>query len=335
MFPKIILTTGCSYGKFAQSFKYWNNNETERNKFDGLELVIDLHSNSTGAKFQTLSIIETVEKLISNDINPKDIFVLGEFSEIIRKDILITDQTLVNIIDNFTVYDGENKQIKRTTGLFPEIVDFRNSQFTNFVVDFLQIKKFYASTFPKLNNYYLINLEHISPDIPSRTISDLIKFHSANPVHPQFFTIDRGIDYFENILTVQQYLKSKDVNYKFCLMNNQFSLFDNGPVYRNVLQTKVLDGEHYLYQDYLNSKQIWEVNSTIKILYDMIDWNKWWFYENKDKNIMWGGIDEYAIDNFGIEVFPSRNTDANLFGQHPNTPVYDSLIRNELMKEYF
>ncbi len=67
----------------------------------------------------------------------------------------------------------------------------------------------------------------------------------------------------------------------------------------------------------------------------MIDWNGWWFYENKDKNIIWGGIDEFAIDKYGIEVYSNRNTGTNLFGQHPTKQVYQDLIVNHLMKEYF
>ena len=88
-------------------------------------------------------------------------------------------------------------------------------------------------------------------------------------------------------------------------------------------------------QDYTNSNQIWDIFKPIKIIKELIDWNSWWFYENKDKNIIWGGIDEYAIDKFGIKAFPKRNESNNLYHQHPDSIVYDSLIKEELMKEYF
>ena len=99
------------------------------------------------------------------------------------------------------------------------------------------------------------------------------------------------------------------------------------------LETKVKNKEHFLYQNYIDSNQIWEVNSVIKMYYDMIDWSKWWFYENRDKNIIWGGIDEYAIDVYGIKVYDARNTDKNLFGQHPDQTVYDDLIKNHILKD--
>jgi hypothetical protein len=86
---------------------------------------------------------------------------------------------------------------------------------------------------------------------------------------------------------------------------------------------------------YINSKQIWDIKSMIKILYNMIDWSNWWFYKNEEKNIIWGGIDEFAIDKYGIEAYSQRNTDKNLFGQHPTKQVYQDLIVNHLMKEYF
>ena len=104
---------------------------------------------------------------------------------------------------------------------------------------------------------------------------------------------------------------------------------------QEVKTTKFINGEHYLIQDYLNSKQIWEINSMIKIFYDMIDWNQWWFYENKDKNIIWGGIDEFAIDKYGMEVYNDKNNEQNLFGHHPSTIVYYDLITNHIMQEYF
>jgi hypothetical protein len=102
-----------------------------------------------------------------------------------------------------------------------------------------------------------------------------------------------------------------------------------------VKRTKRIGNEHCLFQDYINSKQIWDINSMIKILYNMIDWSNWWFYKNEEKNIIWGGIDEFAIDKYGIEAYSQRNTDKNLFGQHPTKQVYQDLIVNHLMKEYF
>lgn len=334
MFPKIILTTGCSYGKFAQSFNDLANNE--KTNFTGLELVIDLHASSMGAKYQTLSIIESIEKLILSGVDPKDILVLGQYSQIIRKDVLITDKTIVQYIDNIPFQEKVDAEIlKRESVLFPDIISFIQNEFTKDIVNSLQQKKFFAPTFPKLSNYYIANFENISYDFPNKTINDLIKFYSQKEVRSDFFFIDRAIDYFQNIFTAQEYLKSKGIKYKFCLINNQFSMFNTDTLIQDILQTKVIDGEYYLNQDYLNSNQIWEINSNIKTLCSMIDWNNWWFYENKDKNIIWGGIDEYAIDKFGVKSFSSKNTDKNLFGQHPDLYVYNELIKNELMKEYF
>jgi hypothetical protein len=338
MFPKIILTTGCSYGRFASSFEDWL--YQEKIELPGVELVIDLHATSTGAKYQTLSIIESVEKLIASNVDPKDIFVLAEYSQILRKDVLITDKTMVEYIDNI-IFEEKisdkigDRMIKMEPILFPKMIDFKENELTKSIINFLQEKKFFAPTFPKLNNYYVANFENITYDFPNKTINNIIKFYSQKEVKSEFFFIDRAIDYFQNIFTVQEYLKSKGIKYKFCLINNQFSMFNMENLFQYELKTKVIDGEHYLYQDYLNSNQIWEINSNIKTLYDMIDWTNWWFYENKDKNIVWGGIDEYAIEKFGIKSFPSRNKDTNLFGQHPNKEVYSDLIKNELMKEYF
>jgi hypothetical protein len=148
-------------------------------------------------------------------------------------------------------------------------------------------------------------------------------------------SISRALVFFENILFVQQYLKSKGIKYKFCLMQNQFSLYNNSSSRQEPLQTLEKNGEHYLNQDYVNSKQIWDISNPIRIIKDLIDWDNWWFYENKDKNIIWGGIDEYAIDKFGIKAYQKMGYVNNLFNAHPDKFVYDYLIKEELMKEYF
>ena len=342
MFPKILVTTGCSYGKFANAFMY-----NGIPNVTGLELVIDLHAISLGSTHQMISIIECVDKLLSLGVDKNDIFVLSEFSETNRKDIVIQNDFLVNEIDNTTFVEFVNgsdwvhKPIE-----YPDTVILKHSELTNHILNNIKVKKAFPGDYVKFKNYYIINPERrYQPEFPNQIIQPIlenyvksmdIKYneHSSIVDRVTVENIDRAIRYFQNILLSEQYLKSKDIKYKFCLINNQFSMYnENGLQF--VKKTKTINGEHYLCQDYLNSKQIWEINSMIKILYNMIDWNGWWFYENKDKNIIWGGIDEFAIDKYGIESYGSRNNNENLFGQHPTKQVYQDLIVNHLMKEYF
>ena len=326
MFPKILVTTGCSYGKFADVF---NQNFTK--DIQNLELVIDLHSISMGSNFQMISIIDTIDKMISSGVDANDIFVLAEFSEIHRKDIVIQNQFLVNQIEESFKVDPIN---------YPDRVIVKHTDFSKTILEKLIIKKIFPGDYPKFRNYYVINpeKEHL-PKFPNEIIQSILDSYvrsldikSMDRRNIEF--IDRAIQYFQNILTTEQYLKSKGIKYKFCLINNQFSMFSE-----NGLQTdkesKVIDGKHSLFQDYINSKQIWNINSMIKILYNMIDWNNWWFYRNEEKNIIWGGIDEFAIDKYGIKVYEDKNNDQNLFGQHPSTILYSDLIVNHLMKDYF
>jgi hypothetical protein len=88
---RILLTTGCSYGKFGRSFREWMSKGIQ---IQGIECVIDLHASSTGAKYQMLSIVESVETLLKNGVHANDIFVLGEFSEILRKDVAIHNKLI-------------------------------------------------------------------------------------------------------------------------------------------------------------------------------------------------------------------------------------------------
>lgn len=326
MVPKILLTTGCSYGKFSHVF-----DQKLINDIENLELVIDLHSISMGSNFQMISIIDTIDKLLSIGVNPNDIFVLAEFSEIYRKDIVIQNEFLVNQIDGAFEVDPIN---------YPDRVIIKHTDFSKNVLDNLVVKKIFPGDYPKFRNYYVINPEkEHQPKFPNDIIQNILENYVSG-LNVQSMDIrnieliDRAIRYFQNILLSEQYLKSKGIKYKFCLINNQFSMYNENGL-QDIKKTKLISGEHFLCQDYLNSKQIWEINSMIKILYDMIDWSGWWFYENKEKNIIWGGIDEFAIDKYGIKVYEDKNNDQNLFGQHPSTILYSDLIVNHLMKDYF
>lgn len=343
MFPKIIVTTGCSYGIFYHSLKKLI--EKDKKRFPGLELAIDLHSISMGATFQTISIIECVDKLLNNGVNPSDIFVLAEFSQITRRDIIIANEFFVNQIDNTKVYDENSKKTESKTCFYPETYNVNQSEEIESVSKKLKVNKFFAGDFPKFENYYITSPEnktlasfpnkYLRPIFENYSNSSNFKIENINIDVAGIETINRAISYFENILFVQQYLKTKGIKYKFCLMQNQFSLYNDSSFRQEVLQTLEVNGEHYLNQDYINSKHIWDISNPIRIIKELIDWDSWWFYENKDKNIIWGGIDEYAIDKFGIKAFPKRNGNNNLFHQHPDSIVYDSLIKEELMKEYF
>lgn len=344
MFPKVLVTTGCSYGKFANAFR----DNDFKDKFENLDLVIDLHSMSLGSNFQMISIIETVDKLLSLGVNREDIFVLAEFSETDRKDVVIQNELLVNEIDNTIIRETTNgKNWVYSPITYPDKIIIKNNEFVSNIMEKLVVTKIAPGDYAKFNNYYIINPERdYQPIFPNKLIYSIIQNY-ANSININVPTtsvgfinrinvesIDRAIKYFQNILTTEQYLKRKGIKYKFCLINNQFSMYEENGL-QKPKKTKEINGEHYLYQDYLNSKQIWEINSMIKIFYDMIDWNNWWFYENKEKNIIWGGIDEFAIEKYGISVYSDRNSDDNLFGQHPTKIVYQDLIVNHLMKEYF
>lgn len=351
MLPKVIVTSGCSYGKFHTAFEAWKNPDiVNTDLYQNLEFVIDLHSMSLGSRFQSISIIETVDKLITSGANPNDIFVICEFSEIDRSDIVIQNDFLVECIDNAVhteIVNGTEHKFEPIE--YPTFLTIKHSEYTKKIIPNLKVKKFFAGDYAKFNNYYIIFPEKgCQPTFPNSAIQSVLDSYvdhmnidikitdnykeAVDKINIEH--TNRAINYFQNILTTEQYLKSKGVKYKFCLINNQFSLHDENGLQSNKL-SKVVNGEHYLNQDYVNSKQIWEINSMVNILYNMIDWSNWWFYENKDKNIIWGGIDEYAIDKFGKKVFSARNSDENLFGQHPDDIVYWELTKNHIMKEYF
>ena len=140
MLPKIIVTTGCSYGIFFDSFKSFGN-------VDGLEMILDLHAISLGSTFQAISIIETVDKLIKNGVKAEDIFVLAEFSQMTRRDIVIANDLFVDILENLKTYD-ESGRLKEKAP-YPLSIVLKNDDINNDLIYKITENKFHPSNFPK------------------------------------------------------------------------------------------------------------------------------------------------------------------------------------------
>ena len=154
--------------------------------------------------------------------------------------------------------------------------------------------------------------------------------------------------YLSNIISLQSYLKSLNIQYNFCNMQSEFSgWIESGLEY----EQKIKLGRKY-HPYYLNAKDDIIYNNkyieTIKLgefvenvypqithLYNLIDFTNWWFYESD--SFTRGGIDEYMFDTYGIHAYTKIKGDIQLPTQefiggpnwHPTELLY-TLLHNKI-----
>ena len=99
----------------------------------------------------------------------------------------------------------------------------------------------------------------------------------------------------EKIFLVQTYLKSKNIKYRMFCGWDLFTdskgkdIFSKDKPYENINNELLKDKFTYCKADTHNSE------FGIKSYWDMIDWDKWWFFENE--KIKYGGITEWSQYN--------------------------------------
>lgn len=129
--------------------------------------------------------------------------------------------------------------------------------------------------------------------------------------------------YLDTIIEIQKLLKGK--NFIMFLMNNTF----DGWFY---------ESDNKLSHRYTNYEGTgipsFENTFTLKTIFpdewNTIDFSKFTFYKTKESEF--GGLDEFAIENYNKTYFSTYKNDINLFGQHPNHTVQLNFF-NKIIKE--
>jgi len=162
--------------------------------------------------------------------------------------------------------------------------------------------------------------------------------------------------YLDNILNLQRFLISNSIDYNFVMMQSQFSGWEldsnDVPVHKYTINSNkpamsVSDAKITINSNFKQNLNISESDDLItffpqfKSLFDKIDLTKWWFY-NKG-GYRFGGIDEYALEEYGLHGFLFTSFDLKIpsqpikperflpsFGYHPHAFIHVLLI-NEMM----
>jgi len=329
---KYIITSGCSYGKFGHSLVEFCDSNSEF-------ILIDVSCPSQSSDYISDSIIYSVNFLLSNNVNPEDIFVIGEWTEFERMGVspFSYNQSIVN---KNTINDLMN--ITQVNGI-PQKKSYElDKKF--------QVGYFKNSFLPIIENKLFFTANHLDGK------NDFLKEIYYDVYHYKKITDNLTIEYyinrwFDNVLKTQYYLESKGIKYKFCYMYNLFSAWENSKnIKENIIQfdntQKNIKSSYDKFLDYKNKsndKKYHILNSFTDISYkfNQLDLSNWWF----DKDFGFGGIDDFAIDKFGFsgyyvesfkklknyrEIINYYKTIAPKFGHHPQPFVYYFILKDML-----
>lgn len=311
---KYIINTGCSYGVMFRSFREF----TKGN--DNNFRIIDLHCDSTGSDYAKRSIIYTVSKLIKKGISTKDIYVIVEWSQPNRLHIELPKE-FCNEIINDKIHTLEDTFVL-------------NNKFNKINFDISFVKK-YKSLSTIFNDRVYANIEHLNLDsFKNKNLIFYIKKFIENS-HISNKPIDRLENYLTNILDLQSFLKSKQIEHSFFLMNNTFEgylenfsnfMFSESTI--NLLKFNKIE-----LPNLKSHMHIKDFSDYLKNLWNQIDLSNFHFY--KTNNFKYGGIDEYSMEKFGHISYlsaanewdiPTDGSNVTSFGAHPHDSVYVSFF---------
>lgn len=316
---KFIVSSGCSYGVMMKSL-FYNHSYLENvySKFNGDRLEYNYNKDkiiflgaglpSQSSEWACHSVQYIISKLIKLGINTSDIYCFVEWTQYDR---------ITNSIENFI--DTSKIEIDA-------VIPHHTNNSINQLLKYFNINQ--IKQLPNIgiiDNCYYIN----SNSLTLNQIEDVlgvggkVMYEKQFKVHQQTTNISFLKNYFNNIISLQNYLKSNNISYNFCNMQSEF---DGWVKVGFEYQQKLKYGNKY-YKYYINGKNtiiqnlnydnvkndglhVIDAYPQVSHLYQMIDFSNWWFY--KENGFKFGGIDEYFLHKYDTYAY------SNLMHYHSN-----------------
>jgi hypothetical protein len=312
---RYIVFTGCSYGQQARAFHDLQNlGYCKDVKF------YNLQGSSLGSKYQLMSAINAVEKLINNGVSVDDIYVVCQWSSMFR----VTTMYDIDFFENFSFFtldfDMNTWRTKNNDTLYS--VGFDKFGFVNVANQYNIIQ---SCSNKNLRNFLLDNLSHSSPS-------------------------ERAAQYHFDIINLQNYLKVKNIKYSFLFFNSALTgfNFDRTDSFLNGLEMvdvekikgveKIIEdkNERFILPKIWRESIIYNKNKWASFK-NLIDWGNFILYNND--RIEFGGIDEFVLENIGTIGYLSYNVKPVSFGDHLNQYgdfryIIDSGLFEKVNKEF-
>ena len=347
---KYIVASGCSYATTLSSLEV-KQLDVKLDTSDNL-IFIEVGCASQGSDWAYDSIIYTMETLFKLGVNPQNIYCFVEWTQIER------------ITINQPVYSHQllNNNIAKEKKDRHFYIKGNDNELIQQLYDSLNIKCLQdVHNIMSIDGLFYINPLHTD-------INDILKL---NDIDFEFY-FNVGLEYelripfevrvkkyLDNILNLQRYLKSNLIDYNFAMMQSQFSAWGVGDndvvVHKYTLNSNkpmLLNNNKFKlntnFKENLNiseSDDLVNIFPQFKPLFNQIDLSNWWFY-NKG-SYRYGGIDEYALEEYGVHGYLSACQDARFeselnperfiasFGYHPHPFVHVLLVNEMLFNNKF
>lgn len=346
---KFIIASGCSYATTLSSLE----NKLLDVKLDTTDnlIFIEIGCASQSSDWAVDSIKYAVDSLLSIGIKTQNIYCFVEWTQIER--ISITQPTILHEFFN-TNYAKEksNKHfyiksnIDNSNQIIESLYDLLNVRSLQDVHNIMSIEKLWYINPTHTDKNDILKFNNVDLEV---AYNEMLEYELRIPIETRVKT------YLNNILNLQTYLKDYQIPYNFVSMQSQFSAWDIDSNYMHVHKYTMNQNRPAYVQNNklrinpnLQSKlDITSADDLIKVfpqfeyLINKIDFNNWWFH--KSNFYRYGGIDEYALETFGLYGYLTTEYDLRTipnqidifhvtpsFGYHPHAFVHVLLV-NEMM----
>jgi len=296
-FDKVFISSGCSYtSQFIYTKSIFGNLESQIKNNKIFFNHIGLPSSSI--KHLKISTISFVDYLLKNGIKNENIYLVGNLTQIGRKSFKYNDNEYAYI----------NKIIKNNTDWCHDssVEDYK---FIKYPYGFCDLNGDIFSTMIVDSSFY-----HTLPTDIKKRMNTYVDYHNNLSME------ELVEDYFSDLFILQEYLKKNKIQYTLFFMNNILEGWDS----KYETHKYINFYGKYEVPDLRNTYNIKNINQQVKALFDLIDFDNIVCYSNETQT--YGGIDEYAIDNFkptdfagreNIEIKDYYGPGYYFFGQHP------------------
>ena len=270
------------------------------------------------------SILYGVDKLLKNGTAPADIKVIVQWSGWSRNSFFISKETQIknNYFLNKDFVKERDKDTYPINEMFAHVNDFINDE----------------KLYPGEHGYYVL-----SGGYNSEHVSTKAKEFFDDYVEHIFSADERMIQFFQSILLVQSFCKANSIEYMFFNIHNNFSVdyrTDDKSDLFAATDSKKPEGWHILYDKFIpntwktDNEIQFENQPHIKWLYDMIDFDKFWFYK-KDGITKFGGQVEWSIQNYNFDEISDDDDIPNIIWQEYRTAWDNGKRSMEDILEHF
>lgn len=365
---KFIVSTGCSYGVVHQSFapnyylaggngyefvakddilggKHdWVYNTPTQNKFEFKDNIISISVglSSSGARWQSDSVLYTIKKLLDIGVPSENIYCYVEWSEFMRVTQIVPfeygdefhklnrwkwkDEHKIQFIPNYKEKTYDQRFENDTKQLLDEDVNA-----LNYLENQIQISRFAADvTMGMIEDSIYITTSQIpinSPKYNLKIHNEEISWEDTLGLEVRLFTlinqlheVDKRVtqsniinDYLDTIIKTQCFLKLNNIKHNFTFINSQLADF-----YKEGGELKYYNEREYdrRLNHLIELKPLEEVYTNFKSKMKLLDWSNFSMYETDIYKR--GGIDELLYDMFGETIYSSAWGGDNSF---PETDI--------------